>query len=105
GDRVRLLVLIARGRSSVRLASQRALFRSVVTWQCSCRPMTADSSASTKPRSSQRAPRKAKARRSLTEDALNLPNLLTMLRVVMIPLCLYFLDRGDQRSCFWAALV
>jgi CDP-diacylglycerol--glycerol-3-phosphate 3-phosphatidyltransferase len=67
--------------------------------------MTAESPASTKPRSSQRAPRKARARRSLTEDAFNLPNLLTMGRVVMIPLCLYFLDHGDQKSCFYAAFI
>jgi CDP-diacylglycerol--glycerol-3-phosphate 3-phosphatidyltransferase len=69
--------------------------------------MSAESPVSTKPRASQsqRAPRRAKARRSLTEDAFNLPNLLTMLRVVMIPLCLYYLDQGDQKSCFWAAVI
>jgi CDP-diacylglycerol--glycerol-3-phosphate 3-phosphatidyltransferase len=44
-------------------------------------------------------------RRSLAEDALNLPNLLTMGRVVMIPLFLWFLDRGTRRDCFWAAVV
>jgi len=49
--------------------------------------------------------RRPRVRRSLTEDAVNIPNLLTMARVVMIPLCLYFLDRNDQRSCFWAAIV
>jgi CDP-diacylglycerol--glycerol-3-phosphate 3-phosphatidyltransferase len=44
-------------------------------------------------------------RRSLTEDALNLPNLLTMGRIAMIPVCLWFLDRGTPRDGFWAAIV
>jgi CDP-diacylglycerol--glycerol-3-phosphate 3-phosphatidyltransferase len=44
-------------------------------------------------------------RRTLAEDAVNLPNLLTMGRIVMIPLCLWFLDRGTPRDCFWAAIV
>lgn len=43
-------------------------------------------------------------RRTLKEDALNLPNLLTMARVVMIPLVLVLLDRGGPRDCFWAAI-
>lgn len=44
-------------------------------------------------------------RRSLKEDALNLPNLLTMGRIVMIPLVLLLLDRGSPRDCFWAAII
>ncbi len=44
-------------------------------------------------------------RRTLAEDAVNLPNLLTMGRVFMIPLCLWFLDQGTQKACFWAAIV
>jgi CDP-diacylglycerol--glycerol-3-phosphate 3-phosphatidyltransferase len=44
-------------------------------------------------------------RRSLAEDALNIPNLLTMGRIVMIPLFLWLLDRETPRACFWAALV
>lgn len=44
-------------------------------------------------------------RRTLAEDALNLPNLLTMARVVMIPICLWFLDRGTKESCFWSAAI
>lgn len=44
-------------------------------------------------------------RRSLKEDALNLPNLLTMARIVMIPLVLVLLDRGSPRDCFWAAII
>jgi CDP-diacylglycerol--glycerol-3-phosphate 3-phosphatidyltransferase len=44
-------------------------------------------------------------RRSLREDALNVPNLLTMGRVVVIPLFLYLLDRGSPEDCLWAAIV
>ncbi|CAN5538494.1 CDP-diacylglycerol--glycerol-3-phosphate 3-phosphatidyltransferase [soil metagenome] len=44
-------------------------------------------------------------RRSLVEDAVNIPNLLTMARIVMIPLCLWFLDRDTPRDNFWAAIV
>jgi CDP-diacylglycerol--glycerol-3-phosphate 3-phosphatidyltransferase len=48
-----------------------------------------------------RPPRKP----SLAEDALNLPNLLTMARIVMIPIFLWLLDSETPRQCFWAALV
>src|SRR5579862_3316509 len=44
-------------------------------------------------------------RTSLAEDALNLPNLLTMGRIVMIPVFLWLLDRETPRQCFWAAIV
>jgi CDP-diacylglycerol---glycerol-3-phosphate 3-phosphatidyltransferase len=44
-------------------------------------------------------------RRSLREDALNVPNLLTMGRVVAIPGVLLLLDRGTPEDCLWAALV
>jgi CDP-diacylglycerol---glycerol-3-phosphate 3-phosphatidyltransferase len=44
-------------------------------------------------------------RRSLREDALNVPNLLTMGRVVVIPLFLYLLDRGSPEDCLWAGIV
>jgi CDP-diacylglycerol--glycerol-3-phosphate 3-phosphatidyltransferase len=54
---------------------------------------------------SKRRPRRPRVRRSLAEDAVNLPNLLTMARVFMIPLCLWFLDRGTPKDCFWAAVV
>jgi CDP-diacylglycerol--glycerol-3-phosphate 3-phosphatidyltransferase len=43
--------------------------------------------------------------RTLREDALNLPNLLTMCRIVVIPLVLLLLDRGGPRDCFWAAVL
>jgi CDP-diacylglycerol---glycerol-3-phosphate 3-phosphatidyltransferase len=41
--------------------------------------------------------------RTLREDALNLPNLLTMARILAIPLVLALLDRGGPRDCYWAA--
>lgn len=48
---------------------------------------------------------RAKRRRSLRQDALNLPNALTMGRIVMIPLCLWLLDQDTPKSGFWAAIV
>lgn len=44
-------------------------------------------------------------RRTLWEDAKNLPNLLTFARVLMIPIVLVLLGRGTPRDCFWAACV
>jgi CDP-diacylglycerol--glycerol-3-phosphate 3-phosphatidyltransferase len=44
-------------------------------------------------------------RKDLAKDVWNIPNILTMGRVVMIPLCLYFLDQNTSRSAFWSALV
>jgi CDP-diacylglycerol--glycerol-3-phosphate 3-phosphatidyltransferase len=43
--------------------------------------------------------------RGLKEDALNLPNLLTMLRIVMIPLVLSLLFEGTPAMNFWAGCV
>ena len=51
-----------------------------------------------------RAQRRAR-RRSLLEDALNLPNALTMARIVVIPVVLLLLDRGGPIDCVWAALL
>lgn len=48
---------------------------------------------------------RAERRRSLAEDALNLPNILTLGRIVMIPLCLYFLDGDTPVSGFWSGIV
>ncbi|HEY3234721.1 MAG TPA: CDP-diacylglycerol--glycerol-3-phosphate 3-phosphatidyltransferase, partial [Polyangiaceae bacterium] len=36
---------------------------------------------------------------------MNLPNLLTMGRVAVIPVVLWLLDRGTPKDCAWAALV
>ncbi|WP_394850236.1 CDP-diacylglycerol--glycerol-3-phosphate 3-phosphatidyltransferase [Pendulispora brunnea] len=44
-------------------------------------------------------------RRTLAQDAVNLPNLLTMARIVMIPVFLVLLDRQTPLDCFWAAIV
>jgi CDP-diacylglycerol--glycerol-3-phosphate 3-phosphatidyltransferase len=41
----------------------------------------------------------------LREDAFNIPNLLTMGRVAIIPLVLWLLDRGSPSDCLWAAWV
>lgn len=44
-------------------------------------------------------------RSSLREDALNLPNLLTFGRILIIPLVLYLIDQGTPSDCVYAALV
>ena len=44
-------------------------------------------------------------RTSLRQDALNLPNLLTMGRIAIIPLVLWLLQRGSPNDCVVAALV
>lgn len=61
----------------------------------------AQGSSFRKPTPSQRARR----RRSLAEDAWNLPNLLTMARIVMIPVFLYFLDQDTRQTGVYASLV
>jgi CDP-diacylglycerol---glycerol-3-phosphate 3-phosphatidyltransferase len=43
--------------------------------------------------------------RSLRSDALNLPNLLTMGRILVIPIVLWLLDQGTPKDCIYAALV
>src|SRR5262249_49857114 len=48
---------------------------------------------------------KRQRRRTLWEDARNLPNLLTFARILMIPAVLVLLSRGAPRDCFWAATV
>ncbi|WP_437681108.1 CDP-diacylglycerol--glycerol-3-phosphate 3-phosphatidyltransferase [Sorangium sp. So ce131] len=48
---------------------------------------------------------KAQRRRTLWEDARNLPNLITFARILMIPAVLLLLSRGAPRDCFWAACV
>jgi CDP-diacylglycerol--glycerol-3-phosphate 3-phosphatidyltransferase len=49
--------------------------------------------------------RRRERRRSLRDDAFNLPNALTLGRIVVIPLVLERLDRGGRRDCVWAALL
>jgi len=48
---------------------------------------------------------RAQQRRTLWEDARNLPNLLTFLRILMIPAVLVFLERGTPAACYWAAII
>lgn len=48
---------------------------------------------------------RAERRRTLKQDALNLPNLLTFGRIGIIPLVLWLIDRGSPRDCLWAAIV
>lgn len=48
---------------------------------------------------------RAERRRSLQQDALNLPNLLTFGRIAIIPLVLWLIDRGSPTDCLWAAIV
>jgi CDP-diacylglycerol--glycerol-3-phosphate 3-phosphatidyltransferase len=48
---------------------------------------------------------RAHRRKTLWEDAKNLPNFLTFLRILMIPAVLLLLDRGAPRDCYWAAWV
>lgn len=35
----------------------------------------------------------------------NIPNVLTFTRILMIPLCLWFLDKATRRDCYWSALL
>jgi CDP-diacylglycerol--glycerol-3-phosphate 3-phosphatidyltransferase len=44
-------------------------------------------------------------RRSLREDAVNLPNLLTSLRIALIPVALWLIIEGTPRASFYAAMV
>lgn len=46
-----------------------------------------------------------KRRTSIREDAINLPNLLTFLRILLIPVVLWLLADGTPRANFWAAIV
>ena len=44
-------------------------------------------------------------RTSLREDAINLPNLLTFLRIAMIPVVLWLMTNGTPRANFYALIV
>lgn len=44
-------------------------------------------------------------RRTLAEDALNIPNLLTMVRIVAIPFFVWLLDTPTPIRGFWACMV
>jgi CDP-diacylglycerol--glycerol-3-phosphate 3-phosphatidyltransferase len=49
--------------------------------------------------------KKARRRRSIREDAFNLPNLLTLLRILMIPFVLWLMYQGTPSGNVWAVLV
>ena len=49
-------------------------------------------------------PKKAR-RTSLRQDAINVPNLLTFLRIALIPVVLLVIAEGTPRASFWAAMV
>jgi len=49
--------------------------------------------------------RRKETRKTLWEDAKNLPNLLTFVRILMIPVVLVLLERGRPKDCYWAAWV
>lgn len=51
------------------------------------------------------SPRPKVPRKSIRADALNLPNALTMLRVVLIPVVLYLMFDATPKANFWAAMV
>lgn len=46
-----------------------------------------------------------KRRTTIREDAINLPNLLTFLRILLIPVVLWLISIGTPRANFWAAMV
>ena len=48
---------------------------------------------------------KAQRRKSLREDAVNLPNLLTMGRIAAIPLVLWLMWQDTRESNFWAMMM
>jgi CDP-diacylglycerol--glycerol-3-phosphate 3-phosphatidyltransferase len=50
-------------------------------------------------------PARLARRRSIKEDALNLPNILTMARIVMIPVVMWLIERGTPKDCVIAAIV
>ena len=67
--------------------------------------MAADNPTHPHPSPLSRKSLKARRRKTLWEDAKNVPNLLTFARVLMIPAVLVLLSRGAPRDCFWAACV
>jgi CDP-diacylglycerol--glycerol-3-phosphate 3-phosphatidyltransferase len=52
-----------------------------------------------------KAPASSKAASSLKRDVWNIPNLMTMARIAVIPLILWLIDQGTPKSGVYAALV
>ncbi len=46
-----------------------------------------------------------KPKSTIRQDAINLPNMLTFLRIGMIPVVLWLMHDGTPRANFWAAIV
>ncbi len=42
---------------------------------------------------------------TIKQDLLNVPNMLTSLRIVVIPVVMWLIHRGDPASCMWAAIL
>ncbi len=53
----------------------------------------------------QETPAPKASRRTLAEDALNLPNMLTMARIVAIPFFVWLLDSPTPTRAFWASIL
>jgi len=51
------------------------------------------------------APTVKRRPKSIRQDAINLPNLLTFLRIALIPVVLFLLADGTPRANFWSAIV
>ncbi|MFO0664203.1 MAG: CDP-diacylglycerol--glycerol-3-phosphate 3-phosphatidyltransferase [Polyangiaceae bacterium] len=49
--------------------------------------------------------RAAQVPRPLSKDVWNIPNILTFTRILMIPACLWFLDKATRKDCYWSAVV
>jgi CDP-diacylglycerol---glycerol-3-phosphate 3-phosphatidyltransferase len=62
-------------------------------------------SASSRPAPVSPVPRPKAMRSSLRKDAVNVPNLLTMLRIVLIPAVLYLISLETPVGNFWATMV
>jgi CDP-diacylglycerol--glycerol-3-phosphate 3-phosphatidyltransferase len=62
-----------------------------------------DTTLSTRP--NDEPAQKAQRRKSFREDAFNIPNLLTMGRIVAIPIVLWLLGLDTRHSNFWAMII
>ncbi len=68
-------------------------------------PSTATSGAARARLPKPKAPRIKPPKKSIRDDAFNIPNLLTFARVLMIPACLWYLDLGTSEGCYWSATI
>ena len=54
--------------------------------------------------SQKKEPKKKKLSSTINKDILNLPNMLTMMRVILIPVVIVLLSIGSPSACFWSAV-